>query len=335
LLILDLMLPDLDGVEVLRRLRENQATAALPVIVLSARAQVQDKVKALQAGADEYLTKPIEADEMVERVKGLLSRRKVLARASARKPGRVLAFIGAKGGVGTTTVALNVAAALHRQKIDVIATEIRGSFGGFATQMQLPAPTNLSHLLDLEAQSIGARELESCLLKSSFGFRVLQGPQRVDDFRVVTRGHAQAIVSALSEMADYLVLDLPCAADEATQIAAEKSAFVALVLEREDGAIAQATMALQLLHRWGISGARVGAVLVGHGHLMNTPGLADIRAKLACQIVGLVPAAPEAHQRALRGRVALIDPARDNLAASSLVEMAARLALDPVVPLSA
>src|SRR6476659_9606263 len=66
LVILDLGLPDIDGLEVTRRLREWSAT---PIIVVSARGKEQDKVVALDAGADDYLTKPFGARELLARVR--------------------------------------------------------------------------------------------------------------------------------------------------------------------------------------------------------------------------------------------------------------------------
>ena len=65
-LILDLGLPDLEGVELIRRLRE---WSAVPVIVLSARAQERDKIAALDAGADDYVTKPFSVGELLARVR--------------------------------------------------------------------------------------------------------------------------------------------------------------------------------------------------------------------------------------------------------------------------
>ncbi|MBM6402378.1 response regulator transcription factor [Phycicoccus sonneratiae] len=71
LVVLDLGLPDLDGVEVLRRLR---ATSRVPVVVLSARHQSDDKVEALDEGADDYVTKPFGMDELMARVRSALRR---------------------------------------------------------------------------------------------------------------------------------------------------------------------------------------------------------------------------------------------------------------------
>jgi two-component system KDP operon response regulator KdpE len=71
LVILDLGLPDLDGIEVCRRIREGRA---IPILVLSARGAEPDKVAALDAGADDYVTKPFGSDELLARVRAALRR---------------------------------------------------------------------------------------------------------------------------------------------------------------------------------------------------------------------------------------------------------------------
>ena len=71
LVILDLGLPDMDGLEILRRLRE---WTAVPVLILSARPDPADKVSALDFGADDYLTKPFDAHELLARLRALLRR---------------------------------------------------------------------------------------------------------------------------------------------------------------------------------------------------------------------------------------------------------------------
>jgi DNA-binding response OmpR family regulator len=73
LVILDLMLPDLDGVQVCRRLRAERV--ATPVLMLTARGAVEDRVAGLDAGADDYLVKPFAMEELLARVNALLRRR--------------------------------------------------------------------------------------------------------------------------------------------------------------------------------------------------------------------------------------------------------------------
>lgn len=72
LIVLDLMLPGLDGFEVLGRLREHEIDT--PVLILSARGQVTDKVNGFRLGADDYVTKPFQLPELIARVEGMLRR---------------------------------------------------------------------------------------------------------------------------------------------------------------------------------------------------------------------------------------------------------------------
>jgi two-component system phosphate regulon response regulator PhoB/two-component system alkaline phosphatase synthesis response regulator PhoP len=85
LLLLDLMLPDADGLEICRRLRAEPRTAAVPVVMLTAKAGETDKVLGLELGADDYVTKPFSPRELVARVKAVLRRREAPAPGTPRE----------------------------------------------------------------------------------------------------------------------------------------------------------------------------------------------------------------------------------------------------------
>ncbi|MGH7259642.1 MAG: response regulator transcription factor [Nitrospiraceae bacterium] len=85
LLVLDLMLPGMDGLEVCKRLRADQPTAALPIIMLTAKAEESDTVIGLELGADDYVTKPFSPKALVARVKALLRR---IERSKEEAPAR-------------------------------------------------------------------------------------------------------------------------------------------------------------------------------------------------------------------------------------------------------
>ena len=85
LILLDIMLPDEDGLSILRRLRAQEATQAIPIIMVTAKTTELDKVRGLDMGADDYITKPFGIMELVSRVNALLRRMQ-------RKPASVLTF---------------------------------------------------------------------------------------------------------------------------------------------------------------------------------------------------------------------------------------------------
>lgn len=74
LIVLDLMLPGADGLEICRSVRANAATAAVPIIMLTARAEESERIVGLELGADDYLAKPFSPNELVARVRALLRR---------------------------------------------------------------------------------------------------------------------------------------------------------------------------------------------------------------------------------------------------------------------
>jgi len=72
--LLDLMLPKLNGFEVCQRLKQDEATSYIPIIMLTAKGETSDKIEGIEIGADDYVTKPFNLDELKARVKAVLRR---------------------------------------------------------------------------------------------------------------------------------------------------------------------------------------------------------------------------------------------------------------------
>ena len=82
IIILDLMMPIIDGIEVCKRLRDNPTTRDIPILMLTAKDDVRDRIVGLDAGADDYLTKPFDFDELMARIRAIL-RRQIRVKTSA------------------------------------------------------------------------------------------------------------------------------------------------------------------------------------------------------------------------------------------------------------
>ncbi len=85
LILLDIMMPKMDGIEVCRRLKGDRSLPFIPVILVTAKAEVEDVVAGLEAGGDEYLTKPVDQKALVARVKSML---RITPSAHSRTPGQ-------------------------------------------------------------------------------------------------------------------------------------------------------------------------------------------------------------------------------------------------------
>ena len=90
LVILDIMLPDEDGMSILSKIRADKKTAKIPVIMVTAKATEMDKVKGLDTGADDYITKPFGVMELISRVKALLRRTKDVELETMMKYGDIV-----------------------------------------------------------------------------------------------------------------------------------------------------------------------------------------------------------------------------------------------------
>jgi two-component system, OmpR family, response regulator MprA len=89
IIVLDVMLPGMDGLEVCRRLRASESTSDIPILMLTAKDEVRDRVTGLESGADDYLTKPFSFEELLARVRALLRRQQRIA-AAGGPGGRVI-----------------------------------------------------------------------------------------------------------------------------------------------------------------------------------------------------------------------------------------------------
>lgn len=325
LIILDVMLPGASGLELCRQLRSQARTLPLPIIMLSARTQLEDKIEGLEAGADEYLTKPINPKEMVARVKALIARTEQLRGAGASGRGTVVGFLGAKGGVGTTTVALNVAIALAQQGQEVIAVELRPHFGSFSVQLGHTPQETLADLLANEAGRIDERILKTHLTPDASGIEVLYGPYEGKNWRAPEPEQAEAILDGLARLANVVVVDFANDFSSWTETALRLCDQVVLITRPENDSLSAGRKVLDLVKGWGVGRGIVDAVIVNHAPLamgVNVPGAEE---QLGCQVLGVVP--PAADAAALvhtRGRPLLITQP-NNVAVNKLTELAGKI----------
>jgi len=328
LIILDVMMPDMDGLEVCRRLRAMPQTARLPILMLSALGRPSDKVTGLRTGADDYIAKPVHLEELLARVEVLLLR----AGYAPTPRARVLAFLGAKGGVGTTTVAINVAAALSEKGASVVLADLRPYLGTVCLTLKLRPHYDLSELLEMDPAEVTERAVASRLVTYTEGLKILASPQSFDAYGEISGEHVEALLEVLEGMAEYVILDLPTQPSGANQAAVKRSRFAALVTEPEPTSVACAGTVLSLLRGWGISGELTGLVVVNRTHYTLPMTRPQIESQVSSQIMGIVPPAPEACQAAVHKGAPLILTHPEHIASEALKELAERLGAEEIVP---
>jgi Flp pilus assembly CpaE family ATPase len=333
-ILLDLNLPDSTGLQTFSKLREHKGDAAL--IVLTALEDEEVALSAVREGADEYLIKGDVSGPTLARLLRYAverSRSKAEEATPARRQARILGFIGVKGGTGTTTVVLNVAAALARQNKSTIAVEMKPGFGLFSYQLKHTPTTNLSSLCSLVASRIDTTEVGSRLCSFPHELRVLFGPQKPDEFGEIDPATAEVVIRTVSQMAEYTVIDLPPLAFPVSPVVIRQCHYVAMVLERDPMSVDATKVLLEVLHSWGISQQITGAIVVNRTMTYAPMPINDISSQLGCPIFGVVPPALELCAKANQAGspVVFLDP--ESTFSTTLAEMAKRFSAETVRPM--
>jgi pilus assembly protein CpaE len=263
LILLDVMLPKLDGYQVATKIRtEEGATGHVPIIMLTAEREVEQKVRGLRAGADDYLIKPFHPAELMARIKSLLARFAPQETLVGRPPlGRVLALYGAKGGVGTTTIAINAAIALHRElgrKVALIDGNLQ--FGDHRVFLDLGL--DKKSIVDLvSAPTIDQDLVRQVMVKHDSGVDLLLAPPSPETAELVTQDHMPVILDVLRGLYDYVVIDIDKRLDDINLGILEAADTMFVVMTADLSCLKNVRLVLETIGHLGYEAEKVQLVL--------------------------------------------------------------------------
>ena len=332
LILLDVMMPDLDGYEVTKRLRSDPALAHIPIIMFTAKTMVDDKVAGFEAGVDDYLTKPTHPAELTAHVKAVLQR-SVQARSAPEANAQIVAFLGTRSGIGTTTLALNSGIILHETGYDVIVAEVNPGRGSMGLELNLEASSGLSNLLSRSLKDIHLRSVESEMVEHNSGIRLLLSsfhPRETELEQAVPQ--IEAVVNNLASMCDLLVLDLGAGMKPYIKSLLQVADRIILVVEPVYPSDTIGRALLQDLETSGIDASKIGLALINRVATSLQIPWRQVEQDMGIELAGIVSPAPEqAHQAAQSGSPLVISYA-DNLIGDQLNKLAQNISnhLKPV-----
>ncbi len=209
IILLDLMMPDMDGYEVTRLLRKMPEIASTPIMMFTARTMVEDRVAGFEAGVDDYITKPVHPQELVAMIKTMLSRRRVKESSNAAH-GYTIGFLGGRGGMGLSTLVINVAVSIKsKTKAKVIAVETRPGMGTWGVELGYANNAGLGNLLRMKPAQINLGAVEKELINTSYGVQMLLASNKLSDSDpFYPAGQLEAIVQEVRLLGSYILLDL-------------------------------------------------------------------------------------------------------------------------------
>jgi pilus assembly protein CpaE len=257
------MLPKLDGYQVATKIRtEEGQTGHVPIIMLTAEREVEQKVRGLRAGADDYLIKPFHPAELMARIKSLLARFAPRDTLVGRPPlGRVLAMYGAKGGVGTTTIAINAAIALHRElgrKVCLVDGNLQ--FGDHRVFLDLGL--DRKSIVDIvTAPTIDGDLIRQVLVKHDSGVDLLLAPPSPETAELVIPEHLPQIIDNLRGLYDYILIDIDKRLDDVNLGVLEVADTMFVVMTADLSCLKNVRLVLETIGHLGYEAGKVQLVL--------------------------------------------------------------------------
>jgi DNA-binding response OmpR family regulator len=317
LILLDLMMPHMDGYEVCRRIKSDPRLVDIPIVMLTAKAQMASQVEGYRVGADDYVTKPVHPDDLAAHIHSVLERAQ--ERRSRQAGARIVTVLGVKGGVGTTTIAVNVATALAATRRTILA-DFDGA--GMATiHLGLnPAPA-MSELLARDVEGIDRDAVSRALITHSSGLRILSSPMNAP-----TGEQAIAIVARLLDLCDICVLDLGGGLSDLARSLVSKCDLVLMAIDSDRAAVLQAQRLLLALTELGVNRSRLRLVWANRAGLDVQSALNTIRAAVGEDSVYVIDAAADAAYQSVEAGMPLVLRDPDSPAAVALRGLAESIA---------
>jgi DNA-binding response OmpR family regulator len=307
LILLDVMMPDLDGYEVTKRLRSNPALAHIPIIMFTAKTMVDDKVAGFEAGVDDYLTKPTHPAELTAHVKAVLTR-SAQARTVPEEKAQIVGFLGSRSGIGTSTLALNTAIVLQNRGYEVILAEINPGHGSVGLELNLQTPSGLSNLLSRSLKDIHLRSVETEIISHGTGIRLLLSsfhPKETELEQAVPQ--MEAVVNNLASLCTLLILDLGAGVKPYVKPVLQLCDRILLVVEPVYPSDAMGRALLQDLETSGINRRKLNLALINRVPTSLQIPWRKVESELNIELAGIVSPAPEqAHQASQAGNPVVI-----------------------------
>lgn len=281
LVLVDMMMPEMDGKEVCRRMRANPKLAEIPIIMFTAEAEAAQKLAGFEAGADDYLTKPTEPAEMLARIESMLAsvgKPPELANEPREEPSSaitdmaeleamfsdvsptqkrtvelpmqemLIVFVGARGGAGTTTAAINTAVSTAQMKIPTILVDMDMMQGHIALYLNQAMPGGgLNTLAQLSPQAFAA-QLPKLLVAYGDHLQLLLTKPDLDTQRPrFSTEQTTSLIKHLIKPGRCVIVDLGLGLNENTRPIIDRADHIIVCLRPERIALSGAKVLLHQL----------------------------------------------------------------------------------------
>jgi pilus assembly protein CpaE len=347
LVVLDDIKGSKSALDICREIRGTPSMAAVPVLCISHSDDVEERIRFLEAGADDVMAKPFDARELEARVEALLlrfQRSKDMAPvftaegALAPKRRRTVAVFSPKGGVGTTTIATNIALAQAQRHPDkVVLIDLHLQFGQVTTHLNIEAKQSIADVVRDDAALREPELLRTYAVRHDSGLHVLAAPTTPEMAELVEPKHVEQLLGTVLGSYDEVIVDAGSVLDERTMAVFEHADSVILPVYPEIAALKAVHALLDYLSEAGSVGAKASFVL-NNVFAREILKMRDVESSLGTKVAAELPYDAFLYLKAVNEGVPIVKGAPRSTAAERLTRLAAASFADgvtaPVVEVS-
>lgn len=259
MLIVDLKLPEMDGFQILGRLRRDPKYSHIPVIVITAQDELSEKLKAFELGADDYLVKPFQPEELVARM-GILARRgKAMQMArqqtgsTSRSTTSVITVHSLRGGVGCSSIVVNLGLAFHKLwgkptlLIDGVLTA-----GQVALMLDAKPGATWENLVGIDAENLDEAVVGELMSAHKSGIRYIASPRYPIAADTFTNDTLHLLMEGIKASNEFVVIDTSHDFSDMTIQMLSMSNSILLVMAPEMASLRTTISAMEIYDRLGI-----------------------------------------------------------------------------------
>ncbi|MBI5824829.1 MAG: response regulator [Chloroflexi bacterium] len=319
LIITDVMMPDITGYEVTHQLRRDAQFISTPILVLTAQAGLQDKLRAFEVGADDYLSKPFEPAELAARVAALVRRAELIPPVTVtRDPSqlaRMIAVHSLRGGTGCSTLAVNLGLSLSNLWGRTILLDFTMTAGQVALMLNKNLRRTWADVSRYKEGELDADSLNSIISTHESGLAFIAAPTFPDEGEALRGEMLTSVITMLKEQYQYIIADLPHDFSEAAISALDLADIILLVSAPDMASVRATAAALDAYKKLGYPAERIKPLLNG---IIPRSSLAKekIEAAMGMEFVATIPHVPDAIVEAINmGRPLVLDKAKEPISA--------------------